>query len=163
MLEADKIEAIKRVKARYFRAIDTKDAALLQSTFCSDVVCDFRGSMADPHRAENHALLSEEEPLRGAQNAGQAIIEAVKGLVTIHHGHMPDIVFTSADTAHGIWAMMDILDFPAGSPRERITGYGFYYDNYRIEDGIWKIASLRLERLRVDIQAAKIAAEGNSL
>ncbi|MBI0293347.1 nuclear transport factor 2 family protein [Streptomyces sp. PRKS01-29] len=33
---------------------------------------------------------------------------------SVHHGHMPEIEITGPDTASGIWAMEDLLTFPAG-------------------------------------------------
>lgn len=146
------VEEIKQVKARYFRGVDTKDTALLAESFCSDVVCDFRGGMEDPNAAGGQPLLAGGELLRGSTQSAQAIIAAVTGLVTVHHGHMPEIAVTGPESATGIWTMMDLLRFPPSSELEEIEGWGFYHEDYRREDGAWRIARLRLERIRVDVR-----------
>ena len=43
------IEAIKRLKARYFRTLDTKDWAAYREVFVDDVVIDTTGSGGKPH------------------------------------------------------------------------------------------------------------------
>jgi hypothetical protein len=40
----DDIEAIKRLKARYFRTMDTKDWPAMRQVFCDDVVMDSTAS-----------------------------------------------------------------------------------------------------------------------
>jgi hypothetical protein len=84
-----------------------------------------------------------------------AIVEGVRSVigpsVTVHHGHMPEIEVTGPDTATGIWAMFDFVSWTsaAGEPRA-FQGYGHYHETYVVEDGAWRIASTRLERLRKD-------------
>jgi hypothetical protein len=145
-------EEIKQLKARYFRGVDRKDRALLESAFCTDVICDFSQGMEDPQGADGQRLLAESELLCGAPAAATAIIAAVADLVTVHHGHMPEITITGPDTASGIWSMMDRLRFPQSSDIDEIEGWGFYEETYRREEGEWKIHRLRLERLRVDVR-----------
>lgn len=67
-------------------------------------------------------------------------------IITVHHGHMPEIEMTNDTTAHGIWAMFDYVQFPNGI----LKGYGHYHEEYIKEDGQWKIKSLKLTRLRAD-------------
>jgi hypothetical protein len=61
-----------------------------------------------------------------------------------------------SDKARGIWAMFDWVEFPApqsGGPsagQRGFIGYGHYHEKYRKKNGIWKIAFLRLTRLRLD-------------
>lgn len=157
------IEEIKQLKARYFRGVDKKDAALLASAFCDDVVCDFAGGMEDPQHADGERLLAEGEVLRGATSAAAAIVAAVSGLVTVHHGMMPEIAVTSfdgagaPDGATGLWQMTDLLRFPPDAELDEIVGWGFYHEQYRREADGWKISSLRLERLRVDTRRKRAA------
>ena len=41
-----------------------------------------------------------------------AFLEPVlQDVVTVHHGHMPEIELTSPTTARGIWAMEDMLRY----------------------------------------------------
>ena len=73
----------------------------------------------------------------------------VEPLVTVHHGHMPEIELTSPTTARGIWAMEDILHTPEDSVNV-VHGFGHYHETYERIDGEWRINTLRLTRLRVD-------------
>jgi hypothetical protein len=70
---------------------------------------------------------------------------------TVHHGHMPEIEITGSDTARGMWAMFDYVEWPEQDGRRiGLKGYGHYVEEYVREDGDWRIARSRLERLRVD-------------
>jgi hypothetical protein len=84
----------------------------------------------------------------------QAILDflpkILDGVVTTHHGHMPEITITGPDTATGIWAMFDYLTFPGDGPPKGLRGYGHYHEQYRRVDGAWRIQHLVLTRLRVD-------------
>ena len=135
------IEAIRLLKARYFRLLDTKDWASWRRLFTDDVVTET--DTAPPRPDGSHTL----PKLPGAD----AFVERVSTLlgdgVTVHHGHMPEIALTGSDTARGIWAMEDIVEFPAMTLR----GYGHYHEDYRKEGGEWRIARLHLTRLRVDV------------
>jgi SnoaL-like domain len=69
---------------------------------------------------------------------------------------MPEIVLTGPTSARGIWAMEDYVEWPEGSevkeaPEAKgFRGYGHYEEEYRNEGGHWRIAFLRLTRLRID-------------
>ena len=131
----DDIEAIRRLKARYFRCLDTKDWAQLETVFAPDVEIDMRGEGgAVTHRAAEFV----------------ASLEAVLGsATTVHHGHMPEIEITSATTATGIWSMEDMLRWPDGT---EMHGYGHYLETYERVDGEWRIATSTLTRLRTDFR-----------
>ena len=75
---------------------------------------------------------------------------AIGDVVTVHHGHMPEIELTSPTTATGVWAMEDMLRWPDGS---ELHGYGHYHETYVKVDGSWRIASSTLTRLRMDFTA----------
>ncbi|MBV6425493.1 MAG: Bile acid 7-alpha dehydratase [Steroidobacteraceae bacterium] len=137
------IREIETLKARYFRCMDTKDWAGLEAVFTPDVITDFRDS-TEP-RDEN--LLIE-----GAARYVAALAPMLQPLLTVHHGHMPEIEITSATTATGIWAMEDKLWAPEGSalPWRALHGYGHYHERYQKRDGRWLISAIRLTRLRVD-------------
>ena len=50
-----------------------------------------------------------------------AFLEPVlQDVVTVHHGHMPEIELTSPTTARGIWAMEDMLRYPDGHEIARL-------------------------------------------
>ena len=131
------IEAIKQLKARYFRFLDTRRWEDWGLVFATDVVMEVpEVGMVTSGRAEV------------VQNASAAL----EGTRTVHHGHMPEIEITGADTARGTWAMFDYVEWPANEDGTRVglTGYGHYVEEYVREDGEWRIARTRLERLRVD-------------
>jgi len=131
------IEEIKQLKARYFRFLDTKRWDEWGSVFATDVVMDVpEADMVVTGRAE----------------VVDFVRSALEGTRTAHHGHMPEIEITGADTGRGTWAMFDYVEWPSaeGEPRVGLNGYGHYLDEYVREDGQWRIARTRLERLRVD-------------
>ena len=76
----------------------------------------------------------------------QRVLEGVK---TVHHGHMPEIEITGPETATAIWAMEDELWYPDTSSWKWAHGYGTYYEKYVLEDGSWRIATIRLTRIQV--------------
>ena len=130
----DDVEAIKQLKARYFRYLDTKDWTGLRQVFSDDMVMDTTDSGGDL--------------LEGADTIIAFLTEALAGTVTVHHGHMPEIELSSPTTATGIWAMDDRLQWPDGT---ELHGFGHYHERYEKLDGSWRIASLRLTRLRSDV------------
>ena len=130
----DDIEAIRRRKARYFRTMDTKDWEAMRQVFTEDVIVDTTDSGGNV--------------IEGADRFMTFLRAALDGVVTVHHGHMPEIELTGPDAASGIWAMQDVLEWPDG---RRMTGYGHYHETYTRIDGDWRIASTKLTRLRVDM------------
>lgn len=146
------IEELKALKGRYFRAVDTKDAALLRSVFTDDATADYRGAATDPSSGLNAVPgTTENKIVEGGATIAAEVMAAVANLVSVHHGSVPEITITGNDTASGIWPMVDLLRLAPGGPVAEMVGYGHYHETYRREDGIWKIATLKLTRLRVDI------------
>jgi len=130
---ADEIEAIRRLKARYFRLMDTKDWDGMREVFTDDVVID---------TAEAGGQVA-----RGADAFMAFLREALGDAVTVHQGHMPEIDLTSETTATGIWALNDIIIWSSGM---RLDGYGHYHETYEKSDGEWRIKSSKLTRLHTD-------------
>lgn len=127
------VEAIKQLKARYFRTMDTKDWPGMRAVFTDDVVMDTSESGGGV--------------ITGADAFIAFLSETLADVVTVHHGHMPEIEITSPTTATGIWAMEDMLRWPNGM---ELHGYGHYHETYTKTDGGWRIASTKLTRLRSD-------------
>jgi hypothetical protein len=138
------IEEIKQLKARYFRCMDTKDWPGLQAVFSPDAEFDMRGEAADKSKAADALIV-------GNANIMPFIRNAVLELTTVHHGHMPEIEIISSTSAKGIWAMEDVLRWPAGAAVKTLHGYGHYHETYRKTEEGWRIQSSKLTRLRVDI------------
>lgn len=125
------LEAIKTLKARYFRCMDSKDWPGLADCFTEDLVADF---------SKGPGMYCE-----GRDNYMAQISEILKDASTVHHGHMPEIELIDTDGATGIWAMDDIVIMPG----VELRGWGHYHETYRKEDGQWRIARIRLSRLRL--------------
>jgi 3-hydroxyisobutyrate dehydrogenase-like beta-hydroxyacid dehydrogenase len=131
------LEAIKQLKARYFRFIDTKDWAAFRDLFTDDCKHWLPQESAVPFMT-NDEYFKMNEQLLGTG-------------VTTHHGHMPEITFRSDTEAEGIWAMHDYVQIEPPSGRVSIKGYGHYFETYRkCDDGKWRISSKRNERIRLD-------------
>lgn len=137
----DDIFAIQMLKAGYFRSIDTKDWDRLRSLLTEDVSIDVTDDVDDGR------------PYNGRDQFVDTCSRVLRDATTVHHGHMPEIEQTGPATATGIWAMEDFVDWgPAsdGSPRA-FRGYGHYHEDYvKGGDGTWRIAALKLTRLRRD-------------
>ena len=130
------IEQIKQLKARYFRLMDTKQWDNWGLVFTRECVMEVpEGDMVNNGREEIVTTVSS----------------ALTGARTTHHGHMPEIEITGDDTARGVWAMFDFVEWPEqDGARVGLQGYGHYREEYAREDGEWRIAWIRLERLRID-------------
>ena len=144
------IEDIKKLKARYFRGVDFTDYAILRDVFHDDVTVDYRGSTTDPLTGKTYTD-GTDAPYHGGEASARMICATLANIVSVHHGHMPEIELTSDDTATGIWPMEDRLYMPEGSPIRLLVGYGHYHETYERVDGAWKIRTLRLTRLKVDV------------
>lgn len=139
------IEAIRAVKARYCRLLDTKDWVGFAALFTDDAVMDVSEDTGNP-------------PITGIPAIVAQVRFAVDDAATSHQVHTPEITLTDQDAAQGVCAMQDRVVWRAGkSPIPgvaSITGYGQYHEAYRREGDDWKIASLRLSRFHVDMHAA---------
>lgn len=137
----DDIEAIKQLKARYFRTMDTKDWDGMRQVFADDVTMDTTASGGGV--------------ITGADEFLAFLRQAIGDVVTVHHGHMPEIVLTSPTTATGIWAMEDMLRWPDG---RELHGYGHYHETYERIGCEWRIKSSKLTRLRMDFSESTSGA-----
>ncbi|MGH2940524.1 MAG: nuclear transport factor 2 family protein [Solirubrobacterales bacterium] len=142
------IEEIKRLKSRYFHGIDEKDWKMLRETLADDAVLDFSGEV-ELH-VGHHGVEEADDPadwvLTGGDEGTEKIAAIVGEIVSVHQGHDPQITLTAEDEATGIWSMYDCLDYGA----EVFHGYGYYEEAYRHDDGRWRIARLKLTRLRTE-------------
>ena len=134
----EEIEQIKKLKARYFRLMDTKRWEEWGEVFTED--------------ATVHVITTADLEVlwEGRQQIVANNSSVLSDVITVHHGHMPEIELTSAATATGIWAMFDYLVFPNGT---FMNGYGHYHEEYVKEDGQWRIKSLLLTRLREEYRS----------
>jgi hypothetical protein len=147
LVRLNAIEDIKQLKARYFRCMDTKDWDGFADVFAPDAVMDMTEEMRDQQTTADPVT-------RGNREIAAFVRAAVDPVTTVHHGHMPEIDLTSNTTATGIWAMEDKLRWPEGSPIKAMHGYGHYHETYERVGKEWKIKTLMLTRLRVDVELA---------
>ena len=129
-------EEIKQLKARYFRYMDTKQWSGWEEIFTADAVMDVSEEQVS------------ESVIKGRDKIIPFVSKVLEGVVTVHHGHMPEIEVTSETTARGIWSMEDKLRWPDG--KTTLHGYGHYHETYEKVDGKWRIKTLKLTRLRID-------------
>lgn len=135
------LEDIRALKARYCRAIDTKQWEQLRKLFGPDA--RFEGFGSAPDGADADAFVA-------------GVSSRLAQAVSVHHCHTPEFVFLDADRARGVWAMQDHLEWPQPlalkeAPQARgFIGYGHYEEEYRRIDGKWHMTFLRLTRLRID-------------
>jgi hypothetical protein len=149
------IEDIRALKARYFRGVDTKDWALLGEVMAEDVTCDYRGSATDPATGVNFAPAATGEPLSGSAAVIAGLQHSLAGIVSAHQGYLPELSILDEHTAEGIWAMYDTLRFPPGHELSELSGFGHYFERYQKIGRKWRIRTLKLVRIRVDIVKAR--------
>ena len=125
------IEAIKKLKAKYWRCIDKKLWDELEDCFVEDAVADYGKNLNFQGRKAIIQFLKD--------NLGS------DSVITVHQGHNPEIEITSDTTASGIWALHDYLVF---QPNITINGWGHYEDEYVKQNGEWKKKSIKETRLR---------------
>ncbi|MCV7121584.1 nuclear transport factor 2 family protein [Mycobacterium lacus] len=126
------VEAIKQVKYRYLRALDTKHWDDFAETLTEDITADYGPSIGAELHFTNRADLVDY--LRSA--LGPTVI-------TEHRVTHPDITVTG-DTASGSWYLQDRvivaeLDF-------MLIGAAFYRDQYRRTEHGWKISATGYDR-----------------
>jgi hypothetical protein len=132
---------IARLKARYCRFIDTKRWEALRGLFVPEATFDGFGS-APPGSVRDDFV------------AG--VYGRLDDAVSVHHCHMPDIVFLSATKARAVWAMEDYVEWHNPKPIKEgdgasgYCGFGFYEDEYVKTERGWRISFSRLSRLRID-------------
>jgi SnoaL-like domain len=143
------IEGIKLAKARHQRGVDTKDGDLLHLAFAEDVEIDCRGVMTDSVTGANMAPATD-EVIRGSNNAVNAALMSLKGVISVHHVSLPEIEVTGPTSGVAIWPMVDRVRYGSDAPFQEIIGYGFYHETYERVGDDWKIKKMRLERTRMD-------------
>ncbi len=128
------IEAIKQLKARYCRYLDTKDWQAWRSLFADDFLSDTSPAGG--------------KVIQGADEFVAFTRKSLRSQATVHQVHAPEIELTSPTTARGVWALEDVVRF---GPGVNLRGYGHYTETYEKVDGQWLFASSTLTRLREDV------------
>jgi hypothetical protein len=122
---ASELEAIRRLKYAYFRTLDLKQFDQLGQLLTVDATAAYEdGKTTLEGRAAIVAWLTE--------------ALGNPGIVTEHHGHHPEIDFTSDESATGTWYLQDRVIVPTADIE--IAGTAFYADRYVKTDDGWRIA-----------------------
>ena len=122
------IEAIKNLKAKYFRCVDKKLWEEMETVLIEDAVADYGMGI---------------ELLQGRK----AIIEFLKknlgrdSMISVHQGHNPEIEITSDTTATGVWVLNDRLIIQTIATS---SGWRYYEDEYVKVNGEWKKKSTKI-------------------
>jgi hypothetical protein len=135
------VTAIRRLKARYFRAVDLKQWDELRGLLTDDVSF---------FRAPNRVGPIPLEPWTQGRDSFMAFVQqSLEGASSIHRGFEPEVDVIDATHANGIWPMNDRVTHPTDATR-RFTGNGHYHERYeRGADGEWRIAQMTLTRIDV--------------
>jgi hypothetical protein len=142
------IQAITQVKAKYCLLMDTKQWDAWRELFTEDLVVE--GTKQAPGATRDDFVAGVKGSLAGVQSA--------------HQVHPPVIDFVDSRRARVVWPMYDDLRLPEDHPwREgfaRRIGYGHYEEEYRKDEGIWRISFMRLARLFVWRQPDSVPVDG---
>lgn len=131
--DLEAIEAIKRVKYRYLRALDTKHWDDFADTLTEDIVGDYGSSLGKEHHFTNRADLVEF--MRTSMPAG---------VITEHRVSHPEITLDDHDEAEAVWYLQDrviVAEF-----NFMLFGAAFYRDRYRKTEDGWKICATGYQR-----------------
>jgi len=132
MADADAIEAIKRVKYRYLRALDTKHWDDFEDTLTEDIIGDYGSSLGKEHHFTNRTDLVEY--MRTSMPTG---------VITEHRVTHPEIT-VDGDQAEATWYLQDRVIVPEYN--FMLFGAGFYHDRYRKTPDGWKICATGYDR-----------------
>ena len=142
------IEAIRELKTKYWRGVDSGDSALVRSILAEDSVLDCTGCCTDPASGVDH-MPQMNIIMRGREAWQTGNLEHPR-LITVHQGHQHEIEVMSETNARGVWAFTDRFFMPPGSPFSRMTGYGHYHDTYEKVAGTWLLKTMRFTRIWVE-------------
>ena len=132
------IEAIKRLKYVYLRAVDCHDWALLATTLSED--CSARYDDGKYSFDDRASLISG---LQGHMDS--------PSVLTMHNCHHPEISLQGADAAEGIWYLQDLV-----FNREQnwmLFGTAIYRDRYRKSGDDWLICHTEYQRIFETVNA----------
>lgn len=138
MFDLQEIEAIRRLKYRYFRCLDLKMWDEMKDCFVEDATSAYdSGKYSFAGRDAIIGFLMQYMDR--------------STFITVHHGHHPEIDITSPTTATGIWALQDIvIDL---EHRTTLRGAAYYEDQYVKVNGQWKIKSTGYVRTYEEIES----------
>lgn len=126
------LEAIKAVKYRYLRGVDTRDWELLATTLTEDATAAYSsGRLSYTGREAIIEFLSSSMP--------------AEDMLTSHKVHQPEITLTSPTTADARWALEDVVILQSAGIT--IRGAAYYEDRMEKVAGEWRIKHTGYRRL----------------
>jgi hypothetical protein len=134
------LEALKRLKARYFYVVDMRDREGWLALWAPDASFQWEQSVSAGGQDGNPGELFVGKDL------ARVFDELLATSQSVHQGHSPMIDVLSETEAKAIWPMEDIVTLP----RQKIHGWGHYHETYRKIGGEWKIQTSFLKRLRLE-------------
>jgi hypothetical protein len=127
------IEAIKEVKYRYLRALDTKHWDDFAATLVEDVKGDYGPSLGNElHFTDRAALVDFMRTSLGPS------------IITEHRVDHPEITLDGPDEASATWYLQDRVIAPDFN--FMLIGAAFYHDRYRRTADGWKISATSYDR-----------------
>lgn len=123
------IDAIKSLKARYWRAIDLKAPEIAADCLAPDVHIDFEGMSRFDSRDAYYQVIKA---------------AAGDGGYHMHHGQNPEIRLVGDGRAEGQWDIRYQGIFPGA--RVVVEMAGVYRDRYIYDAGRWWIASMTMRQ-----------------
>ena len=124
------IEAVKALKARYCRLVDTKEWAAFEELFAPDATFETPASKGVAVRG-------------GAQIVG-LIRQAIGDAASLHLAYLPELEVIDAHNVRGVWGLETVLDARAAPGATPPRSYAFSFDSYVLSNGKWLVQSVRL-------------------
>jgi hypothetical protein len=125
MEAAVELEAIRRLKYAYFRTLDLKQFDELGLLLTEDATAAYE---------DGRTVLDGRKAIVQWLSAALSSTD----VITEHHGHHPEIDFTSDSTATGTWYLQDRVIVPSSDIE--IGGTAFYSDRYTLTIEGWRIS-----------------------
>jgi bile-acid 7alpha-dehydratase len=126
----ENIEEIKKLKAKYWRCVDTKLWEEIGNCFSEDAILDSVPNIQFQGRKQIVQMFKD------------SFEKEIK--ISAHGGYSPEISIISETMAKANWAFNDYLVMKSG---RKMHGWGFYEDEYIKENSRWKIKSTKMRRI----------------
>ncbi|MDL4818393.1 nuclear transport factor 2 family protein [Actinomadura opuntiae] len=135
--DLERVEAIKALKYRYWRACDGKDPAAFRDCFVSGPASIDYGSLGTFEDADELARVFAEIAL--------SKVDGRYAVLDMHHGFHPVITLIDDVSASGVWTLRFRQVNRVDGTELLMTAE--YDDAYVLEDGRWKMAKSHVRPL----------------
>ena len=150
------IEEIKQLKAQYFQRLDSKERDELAALFTPHALIDYSRhaiDLIDNHGRTDIKPSPPEWIFVGGAAATGFLSPLLAEVISVHHGHDPQVTITGPESATGFWSLYDRLEFAD----EVYHGYGHYEEEYQWVNSRWRISRLVLTRQRSAFTSKSLA------